>query len=82
MSDPLDSDEPPASQDNVPRPAEAELPTFAASLIAEASRGTHEAQPLAEPPVPAEPLPQAELAVPAEMALPTEALVTEEPPAA
>jgi len=82
MSDPLDSDEPPASQDNVSRTAGAEMPTFAASLIAEASRGTHEAQPVAVPPVPAEPLPLAELAVPAEMALATEALVTEEQPAA
>jgi chromosome partitioning protein len=54
MSDPLDSDEPPASQDNAPPATDGELPTFAAALIAEASPVTDEAHPVAEPPVPAE----------------------------
>ena len=53
MSDPLDSDEPPASQDKAPPATDGELPTFAASLIAEAAV-TDEAHPVVEPPVPAE----------------------------
>ena len=54
MSDPLDSDEPPASQDKAPPATDGELPTFAASLIAEAAPVTDEAHPVSEPPVPAE----------------------------
>jgi chromosome partitioning protein len=54
MSDPFDSDEPPASQDHALPAAQPEPPTFAASLIAEASRVTDEALPVAEPIVPAE----------------------------
>jgi len=80
MSDPPDSDEPPAPQDHVPPAAETEPKPFAASLIAEAAV-TAEAHPVAEPPVAVEPLPLAELAAPAETSLPAEASATEESPA-